>query len=209
MPDPQLTLDSVVIALTVLATSVMALTGAIQAVRNEFDPFGAAVLALATAVGGGTLRDLLLGATPVFWMTNLVFVATALPVGLIGYVIGSRLAAGGGRRLRILNYIDAVGLALFTLLGLQKALAFGVSPVIAVILGCITGIAGGMIRDILCGEQPIVLKKDLYATISLLGGGLYLALAEVLPEQVSSVACFTLIVLVRWRIIHRRRDEMD
>lgn len=201
-----LSLDSIVIILTVLATSVMALTGAIQAVRNEFDPFGAAVLALVTAVGGGTLRDLLLGATPVFWMTNLIFVATAAPLGLVGYAIGTRLTAGGGRRLRILNYIDAVGLALFTLLGLQKALAFGMSPVIAVILGCITGVAGGMIRDILCGEQPIVLKKDLYATVSLIGGVLYLGFVELLPENAASLAAFAFILLLRWWIIFRQRE---
>ena len=204
MDASHITLDSIVIILTVLATSVMALTGAIQAVRNDFDPFGAAVLALVTAVGGGTLRDLLLGATPVFWMSNLIFVATAAPLGLVGYAIGTRLNAGGGRRLRILNYIDAVGLALFTLLGLQKALEYGMSPVIAVILGCITGVAGGMIRDILCGEQPIVLKKDLYATVSLLGGGLYLGLVELLPVDISSVLSFTFILLLRWWIIHRQ-----
>lgn len=197
--NPQL--DVIIIVLTVLATATMAVTGVIQALRHEFDPLGAAVLAFITAVGGGTVRDLLLGATPVFWINDLIYIATVLPVVAVSYLFVRQLRAGSGRRERILNYVDAVGLALFTLLGVQKALNFDVHPIITVIMGAITGTAGGMIRDVLCGEKPVVLRQDLYATLSLAGGASYLLLREVTSVQTSLLTSFFLIAVSRIIVI--------
>lgn len=197
------TVTTLITALTVLATATMAITGVLQAYRHDFDPLGAGVLALITAVGGGTLRDLLLGATPVFWITDLVYVSTVIPVVIISVLFIRHLQGGGGRRERWLNYIDAIGLALFTVVGVQKSLTFETHAVIAVILGCVTGIAGGMVRDLLCGEQPIVLRKDLYATLALAGGALFILLNQYFSLDVSSLVAFVFIMLSRFWVISR------
>ncbi len=195
--------------LTILATAVMAASAAIQGARQEFDPFGAIVLATVTAVGGGTLRDLFIGATPVFWLQDLTYLATAVPIGAAAYFLSGKLTEGFGHRLRLLLYLDAIGLALFTLVGVQVALAHGLSFVGAIVLGCITGVAGGMIRDMLCGLQPTILKQDLYATISLAGAGIYIAGNKFMPEEASLGIAFLAITLVRCFVIYRRGPTTD
>ena len=181
----------------------MAVSAAVQGVRQGFDPFGTTVLAIVTAVGGGTLRDLLIGASPVFWLQDMSYLATAIPIALATYMLGRNLKEGGGRRLRLLLYFDAIGLALFTLVGLQTALANDLSIVSAIVLGCITGVAGGMFRDLLCGLQPSILKQDLYATISLLGGGLYVAVAQWFGEEPSLAIAFIFMTLLRFFVVYR------
>lgn len=197
------TVSTLITGLTVVATATMAITGVLQAYRHNFDPLGAGALALITAVGGGTLRDLLLGSTPVFWITDLIYVGTVLPVVFIGVFTVRHLKAGSGRRERLLNYIDAIGLALFTIVGVQKALSMDTPAIIAIILGCVTGIAGGMIRDLLCNEQPVVLREDLYATLALLGGGLFILLRQFFEIEVSSLIAFLFIVSSRFWVIAR------
>lgn len=199
--------DSLITILTILATAAMAASAAIQGARQEFDPFGAIVLAVVTAVGGGTMRDILIGATPVFWLRDMTYLATAVPVGTITYFLAPKLKKGNGRRLRLLNYLDAIGLALFTLVGIQVALAHDLSTLSAIVLGCITGIAGGMVRDMLCGLQPAILKQDLYATISLIGGVLYVFGRDNMPEEVSLGLCFIFITLLRSLVIYRSGQD--
>ncbi|WP_424969337.1 trimeric intracellular cation channel family protein [Dinoroseobacter sp. S76] len=200
-------LGPIVFALTVLATGVMAASAAIQGARQGFDPFGATVLAIVTAVGGGTLRDILIGRFPVFWINDLTYLATAIPVALLTFLAARRMRAGGGRRLRLLLYLDAVGLALFTLVGVQIALGAGLSPVIAVILGCTTGVAGGMIRDVLCGLQPSILKEDLYATISLGGGTVFVIWREALSPETGLMTAFALMTAARFFVVWRTRPK--
>lgn len=189
--------------LTVLATAVMAASASIQAVRSDFDAIGAIFLSLATAVGGGTLRDLLIGAAPVFWLKDPIYLSTAVPVALITFLAGRRMQAGSGRRQRLLNYLDAIGLALFTLVGIKVSLANGISPEASVVMGCVTGIAGGMVRDVLCGMTPLVLKKDIYATLSLGGGALYLGLRTLLADEISLGLAFAAIAVARIIVIAR------
>lgn len=197
----------VVFALTVLATAVMAASAALQGARHELDLFGAIVIAVAAAVGGGTVRDLLLGRMPVFWINDLTYLLTAVPVAALAFFVGTRLKAGGGRRLRLLMQLDAVGLALFTLVGVNVALEMGTHPLVAVIIGCITGTVGGMIRDILCNVTPSVLKEDLYATISLVGGGLYVLLAQTMNDELLLIGCFLLMLVARLIVIARMPGE--
>lgn len=185
----------------------MAASAAIQGARQEFDPFGATVLAIVAAVGGGTLRDLLIGATPVFWIEDLTYLATAVPVGMLTFLFASKLQQGNERRLRLLMYLDAIGLALFTLVGVQVALANGISVVSAVVLGCITGIAGGMFRDVLCGLTPSILKQDLYATISLGGGVFYVLTRSHIPNEISLAIAFVLMTVTRFAVIYRGRPK--
>lgn len=196
-------LAQLTLVLTVIATATMAASAAIQAVRQEFDLYGATVLAVATALGGGTLRDMLLGRMPVFWITDLTYIATTVPVAVLSWAVARRMKTGGGRRERALLYLDAMGLALFTLIGTRIALDAGTSPVIAIIIGCITGTVGGMIRDLLCNLTPVVLKKDLYATISLAGGALFVLLAMVAPEALAVAVAFAGMLLARVVVIRR------
>jgi len=181
----------------------MAASAAVQGTRQGFDPFGTTVLAMVTAVGGGTLRDLLLGATPVFWLRDPTYLLTAIPVGLVTYFLVAGISQGFGKRLRLLLYLDAIGLALFTLVGTQVALENGQSIISAVVLGCITGVAGGMIRDMLCGLQPTVLKQDLYATISLLGAVIYGFARDPISEELALAGAFFFMVIFRFIVVYR------
>lgn len=201
------TLSFLVLPLSLLATAVMAASAAIQAHRAKMDPFGATVLAIATGMGGGTLRDLFLGLTPVFWIRDIRFLAVAVPVALISFLIATRMSAGNGRRFQVLMHLDAIGLALFTLTGVQVALDAGVSPLLTIVIGCITGTAGGMIRDLLCNMTPSLLKEDLYATLSLVGGAIYLLLLGRLDDTLAAGLSFALILLARIVVLrHARRN---
>jgi len=197
------------LVLNVLATAVLAASASIQAVRQDFDPIGAIFLSVVAAVGGGTLRDVLIGATPVFWLKDATYLATAVPVGLATFFLARRVPGGGGKRRKLLAYLDAIGLALFTLVGLRIALGHGLEPAYAVVLGCLTGIGGGMFRDVLSGVTPIVLRKDIYATLALAGGGLYLLLIRYLDGQTSIIAAFAAIALARIAVVWRTpADQM-
>jgi len=198
-------LSTVTFALTVLATFVMAATAAIQAARQDFDPFGATVLAVVTAIGGGTLRDLLIGATPVFWLTDMTYLFTAVPVGLCTYFLSKQYDNTGGQRLQVLLYLDAIGLALFTLVGVQAAQNADLPVFSAIVLGCITGVAGGMFRDILCGLQPAILKQDLYASISLIGGAIFVGMLTQFNENISLIIAFLAMVFLRALVVYRNR----
>lgn len=152
----------------VVGIFVFAISGALAAVRNGMDLFGIMVMSLMPAVGGGTLRDLILD-QPVFWIegTQTIYIAFAA-AGLTFFF--SRYLAG--RRLTWLTWADAVGLALFCVVGAEKALDVTGSMLIATMMGVVTGAAGGIIRDIICNEIPLVMKKgEIYATAAFLGAG--------------------------------------
>lgn len=187
----------------------MAASAAVQGVRQGFDPFGATVLAIVASVGGGTLRDLLIGSSPVFWLKDLTYLSTAVPVGLLTFFLAGKLQKGEGNRLKLLLYLDAVGLALFTLVGAQAALDLGLHTASAVTLGCITGVAGGMFRDVLCGLQPTILKQDLYATISIIGGLVYVVGLNFLPEIVVLAFAFIFMLIFRSLIVYRSTKSSD
>ncbi|GMG83943.1 trimeric intracellular cation channel family protein [Paralimibaculum aggregatum] len=200
-------LSLTVSVLTVIATAVLAASAALQAARCGFDAFGAVALAAAASLGGGTVRDLLLGATPVFWLRDITYLATAAPVGLGVFLFADRVEGGTGKRLRLLLYLDALGLALFTLVGIAVARQAGVSEVMAVALGCITGVTGGILRDLLCGQPPLVLREDLYASVSLAGGALFMALDGPLPAPAAEMLAFAVMVAARFLVLWRQRRQ--
>lgn len=155
--------------LDLAGVAVFALSGALLASQQRLDPFGALVLAAVTGIGGGTLRDLLLG-TEIFWISQQIYLWVILATVVVA-VIGLKLLH---RLSRIwLPVLDAVGLAVFTMLGAHKAMLFGCEGVVVVIMGLLTGVAGGMIRDLLARQIPLVLRGDIYAVASVLGGTLY------------------------------------
>lgn len=148
------------IALEMIGTAVFAVSGALAASRAGMDIFGFSVLALMPAIGGGTFRDIVLGRFPVFWIENNSYVAVAVAAALAVYFLADR----PGFRRTLLIWMDAAGLALFAVLGTEIALGMGTSELIAVMMGVSTAVLGGMIRDIICNEIPLVLTSEIYAT---------------------------------------------
>ena len=153
---------------------MFAISGVLAAGRKSLDLLGVAVIAVVTAIGGGTLRDVLLDRHPIFWMADpaylwVILAATVVTLGYVRLWIASR---------RALLIADALGLALFTIGGVEIAQQAGHSDLIALLMGTITGVAGGVLRDVLLGEIPLVFRPGrLYATAAIVGAGLYVLLA--------------------------------
>ncbi len=158
-----------------VGTFAFALSGAVLAVQKRFDVFGVLFLAFVVAVAGGVVRDLLIGAVPPAAIANWHSFAIAMAGGLMTF-FGFPLVRALSRPVLML---DAVGLGLFAVTGAQKALAYGIDPTMAAALGMISGIGGGMVRDVLAGEVPFVLRTDLYAVAALAAGAI-VALGHVL-----------------------------
>lgn len=158
--------------LDLFGTAVFAVTGALVAREKQMDIFGVIVVALVTAIGGGTLRDMILGRTPVFWVNDPAYII----VGVGAAVLTIPLALMNLFPRRPLLIADAFGLSVFTVIGTQTALDFGVSAFIAVLLGVMSSVTGGIIRDVLSNQIPLILRKEIYATASLCGGVVYILL---------------------------------
>lgn len=153
-----------------LGIAVFAASGTLLAHRKQLDGFGVLVLASLTAIGGGTLRDILLD-VPVFWIQDNSVFYTIAAAAFVTVVI---LRFYGDLPKRVLLTADALGLAFFVIVGTQKALDVGVSYLIAIIMGTFTGVAGGMLRDVLVQDTPMILKQELYATVCILGSASYI-----------------------------------
>lgn len=160
--------------LDLFGVAVFAITGSLAARRKQLDLFGVIVIALVTAIGGGTLRDLILGETPVFWVED----STYIVIGVFSALVTFLVARFNLIPRRALVLADAFGLALFSVLGTQTALDAGVEPLPAVIMGMMTGTAGGVIRDLLTNEIPLILRSEIYATASLLGATTFVIVDE-------------------------------
>jgi len=160
-----------------LGVAVFALSGALVAARRGMDPFGFALLATATGVGGGTIRDLLIGVRPVSWVASPGDVLVCLAVAGLLFALGPARVARleDGVRGRALLWADALGMSLFAVSGAQAALAAGVPPVSAAALGAVTATFGGIIRDLLAGTVPLVLRREIYVTAAALGAGVVAA----------------------------------
>lgn len=183
-----------------LGVAVFAISGALAAGRKSLDFLGVLVIAVVTAVGGGTLRDVLLDRTPVFWIqdTTYLFVIIAATFATIFY---SRHRKPPMRTLLI---ADAFGLALFAILGAGIAQSAGASGIIVMIMGTMTGVAGGVIRDILTNEIPLILRRDFYATAALLGILSYqLLIMASIPETAASFLGMLVIIGLRFAAIFK------
>ena len=177
-----------------LGTFAFAISGIRHAAAKHFDWFGGYVCGIAVAIGGGTIRDVMLGVTP-FWMTNPFYmICTAL--ALIFVIIFAKHMEG----LRNTWFVfDTLGLALFTIAGIQKSLLFGQPYWVAIIMGCITGSAGGVIRDILLNNVPVIFHKEIYAMAAVLGGITYWFLDILMvPIEATVIASFMVTCLIRF-----------
>lgn len=195
-PEPA----SILVVLDLLGIAVFAISGALVAVRKELDLFGVLVLAGITGLGGGFLRDVLIGATPPAALADWRYLLVPTAAGLVTFVYHPTL----GRMERLVTVFDAAGLALFCVAGALKALDYGLGPLPAALMGMTTGIGGGMIRDVLAGRVPVIFRGELYATPALAG-----AAVAVVAHQLDITALVGTIagaaVCLVWRLVAVRR----
>jgi uncharacterized membrane protein YeiH len=181
-----------------LGTLAFAISGALKAVRREMDVFGLIVLAVVTAIGGGTIRDVMLGVRP-FWFgdANYILLSLLAAFGVFGLyrLISKREAA--------LLWFDAIGLGTFTIIGASKAIAAGLGLVPTVVLACLTGIGGGVIRDVLAADIPVVLRREVYASACIVGAIIYwILLRYQVPNYVSAPATVVIVTGIRLLSVH-------
>lgn len=178
-------MDRLIFALDLLGVAVFAATGALTASRKELDIVGFALLAAVTGIGGGTLRDLLLGLAPVFWVGQPVYLWLAGAAALLTFLVAPHLE----RRLPALLWADAAGLAAFSVMGAQTAIEAGAGPAVTVLMGTMTATFGGLIRDVVCNETPLLLRREIYATAAAVGAlTLVLGQAVGLPPTLAAAA---------------------
>lgn len=182
----------------ILGTAAFAISGIRLAAAKRFDWFGAYVVGLVTAIGGGTLRDVLLD-LPVFWMKSSVYLVVTF-ISLVAVIVFRQALVKGMRTLFI---FDAIGLALFVVVGVQRTTEAGLPMWVAIVMGTITGSFGGIIRDILINEQPLFFRKDIYATACLAGGVVYWLLNMLhINDIVPQIACAVAVIGLRVAAVH-------
>lgn len=179
-----------------IGTIVFAISGALAAREHKMDIFGMFIIASVTGMGGGTLRDMMIGSTPVFWMKQ--------PIYMVMIAIGASLTFIFREKMLYLRksllLFDTIGLGVFTIIGIHKGLAFGLHPAIAIGLGAVTGCFGGAIRDILCNEVPAILHREIYATPCLVGGIVFVLLRSANFEN-NWVDILTVAVIIVIRLL--------
>ena len=156
-------------AIDILGTIAFAISGVLVAMEKKLDIFGVFIIAFVTAVGGGTLRDILIGNTPVVWLKQPVYIFTILGAVVFAVVFVNHLKYFR----KSLFLFDTIGIGLYTMVGIEKGLSADLTPVMCIGLGTITASFGGVIRDILCNEIPVIFRKEVYATACILGGASY------------------------------------
>lgn len=207
-----MTPSSILYLLDLIGVAVFAVSGALVAGRKSMDLLGVVVIAVVTAIGGGTIRDVLLDRSPIFWIDNVTYLLVIIASAAFTTVYTRYRKPP----LQALLIADAFGLALFTVSGAQIAEQAGLPWLSVVLMGAITGAAGGVIRDVLCADIPLILRRDVYATAALAGGGVYVLLASLglagLPATLAGMA--TVVALrfsaILWGLhlpIFRLRDD--
>lgn len=196
-------LGAFAVALDLVGTFVFALSGAVAGVKNKFDLFGLMVLAFVTGNAGGITRDLLIGAVPPASLVNLQYLWISLSAAAVVFLWSRKINVQG----KLILALDAAGLALFAVTGTEKALAAGLNPVMAALMGMLTGIGGGMIRDVLVNQTPFVLQSDLYAVAALAAGmvvitGNWLHLPAFVGLLIGSALCLGLRLMAIFRGWH-------
>lgn len=165
--------------LDIIGTLFFAISGVLTGLNKKLDAFGVFIIAFVTALGGGTLRDILIGKTPVGWMIDTQYIYIVLFGVLISVLFRKKLD-----QLRVSLFLfDTIGLGIFTIIGIEKGISKELDPMICIALGTMTASFGGVIRDILCNEIPILFRKEIYATICIIGGGLYFFLKQLNLNQ--------------------------
>ncbi|NVN19948.1 trimeric intracellular cation channel family protein [Muricauda sp. HICW] len=178
----------------ILGTIAFAISGVLVAMEKRLDLFGVLIIAFVTAIGGGTLRDLLIGNTPVGWMHDLTYVVTIFISVVFAIVFVNKL-----KYLRkSLFLFDTIGIGLYTMVGVEKGLEAELLPVICIFLGTMTACFGGVIRDILCNEIPVIFHKEIYATACILGALSYFLIIQFpVKDEYAYIAAILVVILLR------------
>jgi uncharacterized membrane protein YeiH len=182
-------------ALELFGTFFFAISGAMAMHDKEHDWFGAGFTGFITAIGGGSLRDMVLGSYPLVWIKDINFLYAIFSGVLIALLFFSKLV----RLKRTFFLFDTLGISFFTILGVEKALSLGVRPEIAAIMGMFTAVMGGVIRDTLANEMPVIFRKEIYATACLIGAVIYLVLDQQtsLDRNINLLASISVIIIIR------------
>lgn len=196
-----LTHQGITFFIEIIGTISFAVSGTFAAIQKKLDPFGVMIIAFVTAVGGGTIRDLLLD-TPVFWMYDMTTCAVIFFSCVLAMIFKSI-----ENNFKVMFFIfDSLGLGFFTIVGIQKGIDANLHPIICLTLGTITGCFGGVLRDILINRIPLLLRKEIYATACILGGVLYLLLSQYFLFSVLWVQLLTISTIVSIRIVAVKYD---
>jgi uncharacterized membrane protein YeiH len=180
--------------LDIIGTFAFATSGALVASKKEFDLFGVIIIAFVTAVGGGMTRDILINAHPINWIGDLNYIWTILAAVVFTFLFKSKIAPLS----KTMFLFDTIGIGVFTLLGTQKGLSYDLHPFIAVVMGMVSSVIGGVIRDVLTNEIPLIFKKEIYASACLAGGTIYLITNHFqLPESIQFTATIVTVIMIR------------
>lgn len=179
--------------LDIIGTLVFAISGVLTAIDSDFDVVGSSIIGMVTAVGGGTLRDVLIGQTPVGWMTDLNYLWTVIAALVLSYLFKNKIL----KLRKSMFFFDTIGIGLFTILGLQKTLLVGLELPIAVLMGIVSAVFGGIIRDVLTNKVPLIFRKEIYASACLAGALVYLGLSKISDNLLINmfVSMFTVVVI--------------
>lgn len=187
-------MENIASIIDILGTIAFAISGVITATKKRMDLFGILIIATVTSVGGGTLRDLLIGKSPVSWLLDSTFVYIIVLTTIVGIIFRKQLRYVR----RSLFLFDTIGIALYTVTGVEIALLINLDPVICVALGTITACFGGVIRDILCNEIPVIFRKEIYASACIAGGALYVILHHYgIAPGINAILSGLLVVIIR------------
>ena len=185
---------SIFYTLDILGTVAFAISGALVAIDKKFDPFGVLIIAFVTAIGGGTLRDVLIGRNPVAWMQDLNYVYTILGSTFFAILIRKKISYLS----KSLFLFDTIGLGIFTIIGTEIGLQQNLHPLISIALGTITATFGGVIRDTLCNEIPVIFRKEIYASACIVGATTFLILHKFnLETNINYIITTCIIILIR------------
>lgn len=180
--------------LDILGTFAFAVSGALFASDKKFDLFGVVIIAFVTAVGGGMIRDVLINAHPINWIGDLNYVWVILSAVVFTFLFKSKIAPLS----KTLFLFDTVGISVFTLLGLQKALDVNLHPFVALIMGMISAVFGGVLRDVLTNRVPLIFEKEIYASACLAGGIIYFITGSFhLPDSLQFGIAASVIIIIR------------
>lgn len=185
----------------ILGTVTFAISGVSAAMQKKLDVFGILIIAFITALGGGTLRDMMTGDLPVSWMRNIDYSIIIFISAVVAMIFSNAIQ----KFPKLLFIFDSLGLGFFTILGVQKGIALGLHPGICIILGTLTGCFGGVIRDIALNNIPLIFQKEIYATVCITGAGLYLLLGYTkIDKDWLDVICISFIFLIRVIVVRNR-----
>jgi uncharacterized membrane protein YeiH len=196
-----LPITTFILIIDIAGTFTFAVSGALAAMEKKLDPFGVLIISFVTSVGGGTLRDVLVGKFPVWWINNEQATLVVIAGACIGFFFGKRVQ----RFASVLTVFDALGLGLFTIVGIEIALQKNLSIGICIALGTITACFGGVTRDVLLNNVPLIFRKEIYATVSIVGGMVYFIMRETFDMKsfTAKVFCIILIFALRMIVVSR------